>query len=100
LLLKFPKLVVVPPPQTAGLSADRPEILTQLRREGAPLNLSIRVDVGMEINFKSLIPLGLPSKGEVFLLRRRIEEDDNQNYFVKARNSRAPTQLSTALTKY
>jgi hypothetical protein len=99
-LLIFPKLVVVPPPQTACLSDDRQEILTQLRRVGAQLNLSMRVDVGMEINFKSLIPLGLPSKGEVFLLRRRIEEDDNQNYFVKAEIEELPHNFHTALTKY
>jgi len=41
LLLKFPKLVVVPPPQTAG-------ILTQLRLVGAQFNLSMREFMGVE----------------------------------------------------
>jgi hypothetical protein len=42
LLLKFPKLVVAPPPQTAGGCADKPEILTQFRLVGSQFNLSMR----------------------------------------------------------
>jgi hypothetical protein len=51
LLLKFPKLVVVPPPQTACLPAGRPEISTQLRPVGAQFNLSMREILGNRTYF-------------------------------------------------